>query len=190
MDRDPLTIVDLFCGAGGLSVGFERAGFRVVRAVDHWTPAVETYRKNLGNHIHELSITEQLDLPSATVIAGGPPCQGFSSAGRRRHEDERNSLVRVFAEIVARIRPRAFVFENVEGFLTGGQGRFVIDLLEPLIEVGYRVHLRKVNAANFGVPQHRKRVVAIGGLFWSPTFPESTHSAHGAPGAHLAEGAR
>jgi DNA (cytosine-5)-methyltransferase 1 len=84
------------------------------------------------------------------------------------------------------MRPRAFVFENVEGFLTGGLGQFVVDLLEPLIDAGYRIHLRKLNAANFGVPQHRKRVVAIGGLFWDPTFPEPTHTAHGAPGAQLA----
>jgi DNA (cytosine-5)-methyltransferase 1 len=186
MDGDFPTLVDLFCGAGGLSTGFQQAGFSTVWAADHWKPAVDTYERNVGNHVRRLEIIEDLDVPSATVIAGGPPCQGFSSAGRRCHEDERNSLVRVFAQIVARNRPRAFLFENVEGFLTGGNGKFVIDLLEPLIEAGYRVHLRKINAANFGVPQHRKRVIAVGGLFWNPTFPEPTHTAHGAPGAHLA----
>jgi DNA (cytosine-5)-methyltransferase 1 len=80
----------------------------------------------------------------------------------------------------------AFVFENVEGFLTGAGGRFVEELLGPVIDAGYRVHLRKINAANYGVPQHRKRVVAIGGLGWDPSFPEPTHTAHGAPGALLA----
>jgi DNA (cytosine-5)-methyltransferase 1 len=78
------------------------------------------------------------------------------------------------------------VFENVEGFLTAEDGYHVLELLDPLIAAGYQVHLQKVNAANFGVPQHRKRVIAIGGLGWTPTFPQPTHSAFGAPGAHLA----
>lgn len=78
------------------------------------------------------------------------------------------------------------MFENVEGFLTGARGRFVLQLLRPVIDAGYHVHVRKVNAANFGVAQHRKRVIAVGGLGWEPSFPEPTHSAHGAPGAGLA----
>jgi len=180
------TLLDLFCGAGGLSLGFQRAGFRLVRAIDNWKPAIDTYRTNIGGHVVEGNITEFMELPKSTVIAGGPPCQGFSSAGKRRSDDERNSLVTVFARLVARMKPRAFVFENVEGFLTGANGHFVLDLLTPILEAGYRVHLRKINAANYGVPQHRKRVVAIGGLGWSPSFPQPTHSAHGAPGAHLA----
>lgn len=180
------TVVDLFCGAGGLSLGFERAGFECLAAYDHWLPAVETYRANLGNHVHQAEITRKLVLPESTVIAGGPPCQGFSSAGMRRPDDERNTLVGEFSRLIARVRPAAFVFENVEGFLTGARGDFVFELLEPLIEAGYRIHVRKINAAHFGVPQHRKRVVAIGGLGWEPSFPEPTHAAFGAPGAHLA----
>lgn len=169
-----------------MSLGFQRSGFRIVRAVDYWAPAAETYRKNLGDHICECRITADIEVPEATVIVGGPPCQGFSSAGRRTENDDRNSLVSVFAKIIARLRPIAFVFENVEGFLTGARGRFVIELLRPVVDAGYMVHLRKVNAANFGVPQHRKRVIAVGGLGWVPSFPETTHSAHGAPGALLA----
>ncbi|MGH7136740.1 MAG: DNA cytosine methyltransferase, partial [Pirellulales bacterium] len=169
-----------------MSLGFERAGFGLVQAVDCWAPAVETYRKNLGEHAHQRRIAADIDIPEATVIVGGPPCQGFSSAGRRTDDDERNSLVAVFAKIIARLRPAAFVFENVEGFLTGARGRFVIDLLRPVVDAGYHIHLRKVNAANYGVAQHRKRVIAIGGLGWEPSFPEPTHSAHGAPGASLA----
>jgi DNA (cytosine-5)-methyltransferase 1 len=180
-----LTVIDLFCGAGGLSLGLREAGFSPTHAVDCWAPAVETYRKNLGDHVSSESIDDSTAFPDADVIAGGPPCQGFSSAGRRVADDDRNSLVRVFANLIARHRPRAFIFENVEGFLTTGGGQFVLDLLEPLIDAGYQVHLRKINAANFGVPQHRKRVVAIGGLGWNPGFPEPTHRAFGAPGAHL-----
>ena len=79
-----------------------------------------------------------------------------------------------------------FVFENVEGFLTAEGGSRVLELLSPLIETGYRVHLRKINAANYGVPQHRKRVLAIGAVGWDPPFPAPTHAAYGAPGASLA----
>jgi DNA (cytosine-5)-methyltransferase 1 len=181
-----LSVVDLFCGAGGLSLGFRAAGFNVVWAADNNEAAVRTYRANLGDHVMCQPIAVDTDPPAVAVIAGGPPCQGFSSAGMRRLGDKRNTLVTCFAQIVARKRPRAFVFENVEGFLTAEGGKRVLDLLTPLVAAGYRIHVRKVNAANYGVPQHRKRVIAIGGLGWEPSFPEPTHSAHGAPGASLA----
>lgn len=182
------TVVDLFCGAGGVSLGLQTAGFEVVAAFDNWTPAVETYSKNLGGHVVQENLTDESRIEKGTVVVGGPPCQGFSSAGMRREADERNSLVGLFAATVCRLRPAAFVFENVEGFLTGGGGRFVFELLCPLLQSGYRIHLRKVNAANYGVPQHRKRVIGIGGLGWDPSFPEPTHVAYGAPGAHLVQG--
>ena len=180
------TFVDLFCGAGGISLGFQQAGFRCARAIDNDEAAVRTCRLNFQNHVAREKISEKTELVSADVIIGGPPCQGFSSAGMRRSEDERNSLVGVFSGLVARHKPRAFVFENVEGFLTAGKGERVADLLVPLIQAGYRIHLRKVNAANYGVPQHRKRVLAIGGLGWDPIFPQPTHRAFGAPGASKA----
>lgn len=178
--------VDLFCGAGGLSLGLIRVGIVPVLAIDCFEAAVETYKLNIGDHVRLDTIDESTDIPACDLIVGGPPCQGFSSAGQRRDGDNRNSLVSVFASIVAATRPKAFVFENVEGFLTTENGRRVIDLLTPLVEAGYRIHLQKVNAANFGVPQHRKRVIAIGGLGWDPSFPKITHFAYGAPGAHLA----
>jgi DNA (cytosine-5)-methyltransferase 1 len=178
--------IDLFCGAGGMTLGFVQAGFEASAAFDNWDCAVKTYQRNLGRHIRPGAIDDGLELPAAPVIIGGPPCQGFSSAGARRDDDHRNTLVAVFARLIAKHRPRAFVFENVEGFLTGGTGRFFVDRLDPLIEAGYRNHQRQVTAANFGVPQHRKRVLGIGGLGWDPTFPAPTHTAHGAPGALLA----
>jgi DNA (cytosine-5)-methyltransferase 1 len=183
-----LTFIDLFAGAGGLSLGFRRAGFIPVAAYENWDPAIHTYRLNLDEHIHKVSINAELDALSSTVVVGGPPCQGFSSAGMRRPDDARNTLVGEFSRLIARLRPKAFVFENVEGFLTSSDGLFVFELLEPLIEAGYRLHLRKINAANYGIPQHRKRVVAIGGLGWNPSFPNPTHAAFGAPGAHRRNG--
>lgn len=179
------TVVDLFAGAGGLSLGFKLAGFQIVGSYDNWQAAVDTYRANFDEPAHLTPITRDLDLPEAAVIIGGPPCQGFSSAGMRRSSDDRNTLVGEFAHLVARRRPIAFVFENVEGFLTGARGHWLLELLDPLIDAGYRIHVRKVNAANYGVPQHRKRVICIGGLGWDPSFAEPTHAAFGAPGAHL-----
>ncbi|WP_439637039.1 DNA cytosine methyltransferase [Oceanicaulis sp.] len=184
------TVVDLFSGCGGLSQGFEEAGFEIVSAYDSWLPAVETYRRNFSHHIDLCELGLDTELPAADVIIGGPPCQGFSSAGLRRTGDERNTLISVFSRLVERFRPKAFVFENVEGFLTGQSGHFVFELLEPLISAGYRIHLRKINASNFGVPQHRKRVLVIGGLGWDPTFPKHSHSSLGAPGATLLNGNR
>lgn len=182
MSNNP-TYADLFCGAGGLSLGLRRAGFHEVFASDKWSAAVAVYRENLfpGAVAEEISIDTAL--PNADVIVGGPPCQGFSSAGMRKNGDRRNSLVSVFAEIIARERPQAFVFENVEGFLTAEGGDRVVDLLKPLVDAGYRIHLRKINAANYGVPQHRKRVIGIGGLGWNPSFPSPRTFAEGAPGA-------
>ena len=89
----------------------------------------------------------------------------------------------VFAHLVARHRPSAFVFENVEGFLTGDDGRYLLEFIETLVCAGYCIHLRKVNAAHYGIPQHRKRVIALGGLGWDPGFPPYTHCAAGMPGA-------
>ena len=181
------TVIDLFAGAGGLSLGFARAGFQLALALDNRTAAVETHRRNLGDHAQAMDLaTNDLALPPATVVVGGPPCQGFSSAGLRKCGDDRNTLVGRFARLVVRHRPAMFVFENVEGFLTAEGGSRVLELLSPLIETGYRVHLRKINAANYGVPQHRKRVLAIGAVGWDPPFPAPTHAAYGAPGASLA----
>src|SRR5207245_10284733 len=142
-----LTFVDLFAGAGGLSLGFQRAGFVPLAAYENWDPAIRTYRLNLGEHIHKISINAELDAPSSTIVVGGPPCQGFSSAGMRRPGDARNTLIGEFSRLISRLRPKAFVFENVEGFLTSADGLFVFELLEPLVEAGYRLDLRKVNAA-------------------------------------------
>tara|TARA_Y100000310_G_scaffold20892_2_gene20235 strand:+ start:1780 stop:3015 length:1236 start_codon:yes stop_codon:yes gene_type:complete len=177
------TAVDLFCGAGGLGLGLEAAGFEVIAAVDNWRPAVETYNLNFSHSAREDALYWGRRLPDADVYAGGPPCQGFSSAGWRAPGDARNTLVAVFAHLVSQHRPTGFVFENVEGFLTGDQGRWVVDLLSPLVEAGYCISVRKVNAANYGVPQHRKRVLVVGGLGWLPGLPDPTHKATGAPGA-------
>lgn len=180
------TVVDLFSGCGGLYSGFSQMGFKNLLSVDNWEAAIRTYKKNYDHPILQASIDENIILPDSDIIIGGPPCQGFSSAGLRKTHDERNTLVSTFANIVAKKLPKAFVFENVEGFLTTDQGRYVHDLIQPLIKAGYVIHVRKINAANYGSGQLRKRVIVIGGLGWKPNFPEYTHSTFGAPGASLA----
>ncbi|MCL2465011.1 MAG: DNA cytosine methyltransferase [Micrococcales bacterium] len=185
------TAVDLFCGAGGLAAGFGRCEIEVVLASDCWRPAADTYRANFpGHRFAEVDIR---DLDAATIraahggrspdiVAGGPPCQGFSSAGARAVGDHRNTLVGCYARLAAELRPAVVVFENVEGFLTAEAGKYVQDLLDPLVEAGYTIRIAKLNVANYGVPQLRKRVIGIASLQRIPESLVPTHSAHGAPG--------
>ena len=179
------TCIDLFCGAGGLSLGLKKAGFKSIYSVDSWAPAIETFNSNISNHGVVETIDFDFELPESDIVVGGPPCQGFSSAGLRKHDDERNTFVSVFGHLISDALPKAFIFENVEGFLTGQSSHFVFDLLSPLLNVGYWIRLKKINAANFGIPQHRKRVIVIGGLGFDPGFPIFSNYAEGAPGSHL-----
>lgn len=148
MDTDVYRILDLFCGAGGLSLGFMRAGFEITCAIDNNHSSLQTYARNMKHRVTEHDLSYHISIPKVGLIIGGPPCQGFSSSGLRRSNDRRNSLFGRFANIIAESRPNGFLFENVEGFLTAEQGDRIIDLLDPLIEAGYHIHLRKVNAAN------------------------------------------
>lgn len=187
--------IDLFCGAGGLSRGFHLAGIQTVAAVDDWGPAVATFHRNFPHtkvlhedirEVHSTSFGQSgVDID---VVAGGPPCQGFSSAGARGVNDERNSLVSEFARVAIELAPRHVFFENVEGFLTLGHGRFMVHLLDPLVEAGYDVAIRKLNVGNYGVPQLRKRVIVIASRTRRPSAPPPTHTAWGAPGATNVQG--
>lgn len=176
-------------------LGMQWAGFDTLVANDNWAPAVDTLKRNFGgvkvspDDIRDLSAADVLALTGGVtpfLVAGGPPCQGFTSAGARRASDHRNTLVREFARLVDELQPKWFLFENVEGFLTMSGGSFVIDLLDGVLDAGYQVRLRKVNVANYGVPQLRKRVIAVGLLGADPGFPEPSHHAFGAPGAEMA----
>ncbi len=194
MGAERLSSVDLFAGAGGLTLGLQWAGFDTVVANDNWSPAINTLERNFGSarvspqDIRELSSADVLartDGATPLLVAGGPPCQGFTSAGARRATDHRNTLVGEFARMVVELQPRWFLFENVEGFLTMSSGDFLIDLLDGVLGGGYQVRLRKVNVANYGVPQLRKRVIAIGSLGADPGFPGPSHHAFGAPGTEM-----
>lgn len=170
--------VDLFCGAGGLSLGFHWAGWQQVIANDIDPKFLETYRANHGGEtvagdicdpdvfnkiIVQANKTreENPDLP--TIVLGGPPCQGFSTAGKRRSmKDDRNHLFKRYADVLAEINPEAFIFENVAG-LKNMEGGTVLELISnTLSSVGYKITVHTVKSEQYGVPQRRTRVLLIG----------------------------
>jgi DNA (cytosine-5)-methyltransferase 1 len=170
--RRVITAVDLFSGAGGMSVGLQRAGIHVLAALDLWEPAVRTYAENFDHpiiqadaaRIDPLEFAEQIGVSPGEVdlVVGGPPCQGFSVQRIGADNDVRNDLVLRYAEFVKALRPRMFLMENVLGLL-GKRGRHVALRFEHILRLaGYEVHVARVNTAEYGVPQTRKRVVYYG----------------------------
>ena len=165
-------VLDLFCGAGGLSLGFEWAGFNIVAANDNFPAACESYRKNhmesilIEGDITERAIKEKLfsvvKHKKIDIVVGGPPCQGFSYAGKRLVDDPRNFLYKEFVEIVQKINPPVFLLENVEGILTSNKGKTYESIVNDFSNLGYSLHGKKMHAVEFGVPQKRKRVIIIG----------------------------
>ena len=130
-------IIDLFCGCGGLSLGFEQAGFETMLAIDLWDDAIETFNynreKKVGKCIEIQKITnnELLSMKGKCVgVIGGPPCQGFSTVGKREKEDPRNQLYKEYCRVVEMINPDFFVLENVKGLLTLEKGFFKNDIIK------------------------------------------------------------
>lgn len=172
--KEQRNIIDLFAGCGGLSLGFEMAGFNIPLAIeiDEW--ASETYKKNHPDTVvmtEDITQVTDLDslLPDKSVhvngIIGGPPCQGFSLSGNRDKNDPRNSLFMEFVRFVRHFKPDFFVMENVPGLLSmkTKKGEMVRDvIISEFKESGYNVDYHTVNAAEFGVPQSRMRIVFIG----------------------------
>lgn len=160
-----MRIISLFSGAGGLDLGLIQAGHDIVWANDIDVDAVETYRKNIGNHIIQSDIADIniSEIPDGDVVVGGFPCQGFSMANLRRSgRDERNKLYIYFLHIVKSKQPRYFLAENVKGILSLEQGETIKKIVQDFSEAGYRVDYQPFNMANFGVPQIRQRVIIAG----------------------------
>lgn len=177
-------IIDLFCGCGGLSLGFEQAGFEVAYAIDMWDKAIMTYNHNHKNKvaeckdIHELTdeYLQQLNANEKIVgVIGGPPCQGFSKVGTRDINDPRNHLYLEYCRVVKTISPDFFVLENVGGLLTLCKGMFKNDIINRFSELGYNVVFQEVCAADYGVPQNRHRVFFVGMKKGKFSFPEKKH---------------
>ncbi len=176
-------LLDLFCGAGGLSLGFSWAGYKVIAANDNFKQACDTYRFNhkktrliegniidtkIQNEIFKVSKGGKID-----IIVGGPPCQGFSHAGKRIIDDPRNFLYKEFVKTVKELKPKVFVMENVEGILTINNGKTFSEIKNNFSKLGYNVAGQKIRSIDFGVPQKRKRVVIIGTIDKNPSdcFP-------------------
>ncbi|WP_080804090.1 DNA cytosine methyltransferase [Arabiibacter massiliensis] len=178
-------VVSLFSGAGGLDLGFKQSGFDVVWANDIDEHAVETYRLNIGDHIvlADISDVSLSDIPDCDVLVGGFPCQGFSVANTKRTlDDERNQLYKQYLRILKSKKPKAFIAENVKGILSIGGGEVIERIVSEFSDVGYDVSYKLLNAADYGVPQTRQRVIIAGvrsDLGIEFHFPEASHT----PGA-------
>lgn len=162
--KNTYTVVSLFAGAGGLDMGFERQGFKTIWANDNDKNACKTHElwskaKVVCGDITKIDFKE---IPDSDVITGGFPCQGFSLAGPRKIDDKRNVLYRSFVELVEQKNPYCFVAENVKGILTLGDGAIIEAIIEDFSDKGYTVFPSLVNAADYGVPQARWRVILLG----------------------------
>jgi DNA (cytosine-5)-methyltransferase 1 len=175
VETSAYTAVSLYSGAGGLDLGFTRAGFELLWAVDYDAQAVETYRANLGPHIECGSLPETS--PPARLqpdlVFGGPPCQGFSVIGRMDPDDTRSQHVFHFLDVVETLRPRAFVMENVKALAVAPRWQLVREqLLRAARALGYDVKLFLLNAADYDVPQARERMFLVGLREGKPSLPK------------------
>lgn len=158
------TAVSLFCGAGGLDIGFERAGFKTIWANDFELDACKTHMNWSQATVvcGDISKVDVATIPDADIILGGFPCQGFSLSGPRKIDDSRNSLYKYYVNIVKHKKPMAFIGENVKGLLTMGNGEIIEAIIDEFSQCGYNVFYKLLNAKNYGVPQDRERVIICG----------------------------
>ncbi|KAB2482765.1 DNA cytosine methyltransferase [Bacillus cereus] len=172
MYQDNFTVIDSFCGAGGLSLGLQKAGLNIKLAFDNNKYAIETYSKNF-NHTALLESIENIkgeDLLKAAglkkgelvLLSGGPPCQGFSVQRRGEDKDDRNALVLEYARLIKELEPTFFIMENVTGIKNKRGASYVQQVLDLVKELGYHTQMKTLNAADYGVPQSRKRVFIVG----------------------------
>jgi DNA (cytosine-5)-methyltransferase 1 len=160
-----MKVVSLFSGAGGLDLGFVRAGHEVVWANDLFEDAVKTYRNNIGDHIvcKDISGISSDEIPEHDILIGGFPCQGFSMANTKRGEDDaRNQLYLQLLRVLQDKQPKFFVAENVKGILNLSEGKVFEMIISDLKGAGYIVKHKVLNAADYGVPQRRERVIILG----------------------------
>ncbi|CAK8720581.1 Cytosine-specific methyltransferase [Candidatus Electrothrix laxa] len=181
------TAISLFCGAGGCSYGFQQARFDILYASDINKTAVATYKTNFPNTKVEQVDIDKIDfkqllldlnlLPEQLdILIGGPPCQGFSTAGSRFWDDPRNHLLKSYVHALKILKPKWFLMENVEGLLTANRGTYITEAAKAFIELGYEIRIEKIYAHEYGIPQRRKRVVIVGnrlGLHFEMPRPTS-----------------
>lgn len=176
MEERKLTYIDLFSGAGGMSLGFDEADFVNVFSVEFDNQASETYEKNFKNHklyrcdIKELSrkeILKNIENVNVDVVIGGPPCQGFSIAGnigRKFIDDDRNKLFQEFVRVVKIVMPKMFVMENVSRMATHNKGETIKEIVNSFEKLGYEVKYKVMQTVEYEIPQKRQRVFIVGQL--------------------------
>ena len=167
--------VDIFSGCGGMSLGFQNTGFEIVAAFDNWEPAVKVYQDNFDHTIYNVDVATQESLAiikslNPEIIIGGPPCQDFSSAGKRDETLGRADLTLSYANIVAVCKPEWFVMENVAQVL---KSKILKQAIEVLKNAGYGISYQVLDASYCGVPQARKRFFLAGHLYSNDNFLNS-----------------
>ena len=158
------TAASLFCGAGGLDLGFDRAGFRTIWANDFDKDACKTHENWSRADVvcGDIGKIDLNNIPNTDIILGGFPCQGFSLSGPRKIDDTRNVLYKHYVNIVREKQPIAFIGENVKGLLTMGNGSIIDAIINEFSECGYDVYYKLLNAKNYEVPEDRERVIIVG----------------------------
>ncbi|QQY79257.1 DNA (cytosine-5)-methyltransferase 1 [Keratinibaculum paraultunense] len=164
IDKRKFTAVSFFSGAGGLDMGFERQGFKVIWANDVDEDACATHRlwsdaKVICGDISKIDFST---IPAGDILLGGWPCQGFSLAGPRKLDDSRNTLYKYYVKYLDKKKPLAFVGENVKGMLTLGDGKIFEAIISDIYKKGYTLFYKLLNAKDYSVPQNRERVIIVG----------------------------
>ena len=169
-----LSVLDLFCGCGGMSKGLEESGLNIVAGLDIWDKAIDSYKQNFDHlsvcddisRLTPKSFCEKYNISNShiDIIVGGPPCQGFSIAGKRDVKDPRNSLFMEYVKYLNYFNPKAFIMENVMGILSmkNSLNIKVIDIIMEELNKNYNCIICKLYASDFEVPQNRRRVIIIG----------------------------
>ena len=153
-------VIDLFAGCGGLSLGFEAAGYETI-GYEFEENAVNTYNKNLTGRCYHQKLAVGFEYPEADIVIGGPPCQPFSVFGNQKGMEDARDGFPIFIDAVKRIQPKVFLFENVRNLAYSH--RWYFDLIrDALAKLGYMVEFKCLNAVNYGVPQNRERMIVVG----------------------------
>lgn len=177
-----MKVVSLFCGAGGLDLGFIRSGHKVVWATDIDQHAIATYHHNISKHAHlaDIRTINTEIIPECDIVIGGFPCQGFSVANTGRNaKDSRNQLYLELLRVIRDKSPTFFLAENVKGLLSLEKGRIFEIILKDFSDLGYSVQYQVLNAADYGAPQKRERLIIVGvrkGVKFDFKFPRPTHA--------------
>lgn len=186
--KEKYTVIDLFCGCGGLSSGFSKADYDITLGIDHWKDAISTFNHNHDKPVGIVAdlfketpktISDKSGVLKADVIIGGPPCQGFSIAGKRVIDDERNQLYKSFVSFVKFYKPKVFLMENVPNIISMGGGIVKDTIIKDFEKLGYNVVYKILLASDYGVPQNRRRAFFVGTKSSTEfIFPKPTSEKH------------